>query len=506
MVKLIYGDIGSGKSEYILSCLEKDAREGVSAILIVPEQQTVAAERELLERLPASAQLNIEVLNFSRLANRVFRRTGGLIYNYASAGQRTLMRWRALCQCAPMLCEYHDRASSDRSLPATMLSISKELSSSGISPDGLELFCKDMPDSTLRRKLSDIATVSAAYRLLLSQSHADPTSDLDRLCEMLDTSARGYFSGMHVYLDSFYSLTGQEHAVLRRIMSEAECFSATVPLPHPTYRGIDTASIKNYSDKLRSDAAGFGGEVETVTLGENHRPSSQTLKLLTEKLWRMDEDIDTDELFKAQTAAEQLRGQIKGYLDQASKAQAEASELKREIFRLQQKLEGLSCIKLYLEQDDTVNLQKLEALSKNQGFNFTVQKMANTDWSESWKENYPPQPVGNQLLVLPYWLSDADTEGRLPVILDPGLTFGTGAHPSTQMVMEQMEQLQLQGKTCLDLGSGSGILSITGLRLGAKKAVGVDIDQKAENIANWDNAVRVWKEYSGFDPSQCGHW
>ena len=78
MVKLIYGDIGSGKSEYILSCLEKDAREGVSAILIVPEQQTVAAERELLERLPASAQLNIEVLNFSRLANRVFRRTGDL--------------------------------------------------------------------------------------------------------------------------------------------------------------------------------------------------------------------------------------------------------------------------------------------------------------------------------------------------------------------------------------------------------------------------------------------
>lgn len=291
MVKLIYGDIGSGKSEYILSCLEKDAREGVSAILIVPEQQTVAAERELLERLPASAQLNIEVLNFSRLANRVFRRTGGLIYNYASAGQRTLMMWRALCQCAPMLSEYHDRASSDRSLPATMLSISKELSSSGISPEELERFCKDMPDSTLRRKLSDIATVSAAYRLLLSQSHADPTSDLDRLCEMLDTSARGYFSGMHVYLDSFYSLTGQEHAVLRRIMSEAECFTATVPLPHPTYRGIDTASIKSYSDKLRSDAAGFGGEVETVTLGENHRPSSQTLKLLTEKLWQMDEDI-----------------------------------------------------------------------------------------------------------------------------------------------------------------------------------------------------------------------
>ena len=79
-----------------------------------------------------------------------------------------------------------------------------------------------------------------------------------------------------------------------------------------------------------------------------------------------------------------------------------------------------------------------------------------------------------------------DTEGRLPVILDPGLTFGTGAHPSTQMVMEEMEQLRPQH--CLDLGSGSGILSIAALRLGAASAVGVDIDPKAEDIARQNAA------------------
>ena len=150
---------------------------------------------------------------------------------------------------------------------------------------------------------------------------------------------------------------------------------------------------------------------------------------------------------------------------------------------LQEKLQGLSRITLYIEDTDKQSLQKLEALAKEHDFTLNIQKMEQTDWSESWKENYPPQPVGDRLLVLPYWLADSDTEGRLPVILDPGLTFGTGAHPSTQMVMEKMEQLSLQGKTCLDLGSGSGILSIAALRLGAKKAVGVDIDQKAEDIA-----------------------
>ena len=159
---------------------------------------------------------------------------------------------------------------------------------------------------------------------------------------------------------------------------------------------------------------------------------------------------------------------------------------------LQQKLQGLSKITLYLEQDDTTSLKKLKALAKAENFTLNIQKMAQTDWSESWKENYPPQPVGEKLLVLPYWLADMDTEGRLPVILDPGLTFGTGAHPSTQMVMEHMEALPLAGKTCLDLGSGSGILSITALRLGANMAVGVDIDQKAEDIAR-ENAA-----YNGF--------
>ena len=74
------------------------------------------------------------------------------------------------------------------------------------------------------------------------------------------------------------------------------------------------------------------------------------------------------------------------------------------------------------------------------------------------------------------------------MILDPGLTFGTGAHPSTQMVLEAMEERVKPGFRCLDLGSGSGILSIAALRLGAATAVGVDIDPKAEDIAR-ENAA-----------------
>ena len=159
---------------------------------------------------------------------------------------------------------------------------------------------------------------------------------------------------------------------------------------------------------------------------------------------------------------------------------------------LQKKLQGLSRIKLYLQETDSGNLAKLKAFTEKQGLSIHVSLLPETNWEESWKDNYPPQVVGKKLIVLPYWLAEKDESGRLPVILDPGLTFGTGAHPSTQMVMEFMEDYVTPGCHCLDLGSGSGILSIAALRLGAGSAIGMDIDPKAEDIAR-ENAA-----YNGF--------
>ncbi len=166
--------------------------------------------------------------------------------------------------------------------------------------------------------------------------------------------------------------------------------------------------------------------------------------------------------------------------------------------KLEEKLQGLSCIKLYLEESDQEGMDRLQAVVSKMRQNpalgtldMTVAPLPEEDWEEGWKDNYPPQPIGNRLVVLPYWNQDS-TDGRIPIILDPGLTFGTGAHPSTQMVLENMENIVTNGCHCLDLGSGSGILSIAALRLGAASATGVDIDAKAEDIAR-ENAL-----YNGF--------
>ena len=159
---------------------------------------------------------------------------------------------------------------------------------------------------------------------------------------------------------------------------------------------------------------------------------------------------------------------------------------------LQEKLQGLSHIKIYLEDTDASGMTRLEAKVSQLGLTMSVAPLAEVDWEESWKDNYPPQEVGESLVVLPYWLADTYEGERKPVILDPGLTFGTGAHPSTRMVIAAMEEVVKPGFRCLDLGSGSGILSLAALRLGAESAIGMDIDPKAETIAR-ENAA-----YNGF--------
>ena len=158
---------------------------------------------------------------------------------------------------------------------------------------------------------------------------------------------------------------------------------------------------------------------------------------------------------------------------------------------LQQKLQGLSHIKIYLEDTDTAGIARLEAAVSDLKLTMQAKALEETNWEESWKDNYPPQEIGEKIVILPYWLAGQEGD-RLPVILDPGLTFGTGAHPTTRMVVQTMEELVKPGFHCLDLGSGSGILSLTALRLGAESATGIDIDPKAEDIAR-ENAA-----YNGF--------
>ena len=97
------------------------------------------------------------------------------------------------------------------------------------------------------------------------------------------------------------------------------------------------------------------------------------------------------------------------------------------------------------------------------------------DWMASWKKNYHPIPIGKRLLVLPAWIAQEDFS-RVAVRIDPSMAFGTGTHPTTQLCLEMVEKYVQPGQSVIDVGCGSGILSIAALKMGAGKVLGVDID------------------------------
>lgn len=120
--------------------------------------------------------------------------------------------------------------------------------------------------------------------------------------------------------------------------------------------------------------------------------------------------------------------------------------------------------------------------------------LAEENWAEAWKQYYKPIPIGKRLLIQPAWLEPDNPDNRFIFLSNPGMSFGTGLHATTRMCLDMLEELDFKGKTVLDIGCGSGILSVCAMILGSESAVAVDIDPFAADIASrnaFDNAKKI---------------
>ncbi|MFH8135225.1 50S ribosomal protein L11 methyltransferase [Pantoea osteomyelitidis] len=122
------------------------------------------------------------------------------------------------------------------------------------------------------------------------------------------------------------------------------------------------------------------------------------------------------------------------------------------------------------------------------GFRHKIEQIEDKDWEREWMDNFHPMRFGERLWICPSW-RDVPDPNAVNVMLDPGLAFGTGTHPTTALCLAWLDGLDLVGKTVIDFGCGSGILAIAALKLGAAQAIGIDIDPQAIQ-ASRDNAER----------------
>ena len=158
---------------------------------------------------------------------------------------------------------------------------------------------------------------------------------------------------------------------------------------------------------------------------------------------------------------------------------------------------GKCRVTFYLPEDDggwhTLGQVRiaLAALKKQHGeyapLLLTMENVADEDWENNWKAFYKPMEIGECLLVVPEW-EQKEVPGRVKLILNPGLTFGTGSHATTRLCLTALDRLIRGGEKVLDLGCGSGILSIAALRLGAERAFACDVDPTCVNVA-YENAA-----------------
>ena len=140
------------------------------------------------------------------------------------------------------------------------------------------------------------------------------------------------------------------------------------------------------------------------------------------------------------------------------------------------------------DTDGEALLQHLRLLWQAELPAHELEQIEDQDWERSWMDNFHPMRFGQRLWIVPSWHAAPEPDA-VNLLLDPGLAFGTGTHPTTSLCLQWLDAQQLQGKTLIDFGCGSGILAIAGLLLGAEHAVGTDIDIQALE-ASRDNAQR----------------
>ncbi|MBR3998142.1 MAG: hypothetical protein IKI93_07340, partial [Clostridia bacterium] len=314
MINFITGRCGSGKSRMVSDSIVRQINSGSGDIvLIVPEQQTVVWETKMASLLPPSANLRLEITNFTRLANSVFREYGGLADNVVDDGTRALLIWRAMIAVWDQLRVYSsgknesEISREDKNIPHLLAAVD-ELKNSGISPSDAEAALRTLmrdkesdaaeTEGGLSSRLSDAVLVYSAYQSFLHEEYIDRGDLLDNLASAL--AENPYFKGKSVYIDSFFSLTRAEEKILSHIFRQADEVTVTFAcpsdgeektkirtdpdqlsmfgesgIPKKTVSADTTfAEIEKFRRTALGAAAKWGKPVRKISLGTNYRHAS----------------------------------------------------------------------------------------------------------------------------------------------------------------------------------------------------------------------------------------
>ena len=317
MLTLFEGGFASPMHEGLIDAIRASVGAHRRVYLIVPEQETVNAECEMSEVLPASAPLYFEVTNFTRFTNTAFREIGGISGEYCSPVSKSLIMWRTLTELMPMLGMTRGRRNISDGLVRKALSAVGEMQSLGISPEMLALSeGKDVGDGRLREKLSDLTLIYTLYTRLVGERFSDTMNDAAALTEMLSRDA-SFLLDTEIFIDGFTSFTEPQTRLIGEIMRHAPV-TVTLMLGRggEAYEYTELIRTKRRLTTL-ADAAGV--EKRLKKFGSRDMAANPVISEIGDLLWRSSGKIDNDSLqilkdkpetlriFRARTAYEEAR-------------------------------------------------------------------------------------------------------------------------------------------------------------------------------------------------------
>ena len=303
MLRLLIGPSGSGKTHRVLTELDTLTRQGQeNMIWLVPEQHSFESERALLRCLGPRRAVTVQVLSFSRLAERVFREVGGLAGRLLDEPTRALLMSRALEQVAAVaqdegrpLQGLSPRMAADSDYVTELTTLWEELRRCQVSTDALEqvaarLTEEDGEEALLTEKMTTLYRVFSAYEGLAADTGLDELNRLTRLAEALPDSTLP--EGATVFVDGFKGFTVQELAVLERLLPRCREMTVTLGMDAPATRpkGQDRSftlflPVAETAQQLRRLADSHGVPCRAEALTENHRTADTALQALEQGLY-----------------------------------------------------------------------------------------------------------------------------------------------------------------------------------------------------------------------------
>lgn len=328
MLRIIEGGFYSSAYEEVKKEIHALVKERKKVYLIVPEQQAVIAEKELLGELPEYAPLCFEVTNFTRLANTVYRNLGGISGEYADKGKEALIMWRTLTELSPFLSIITGNEINSGMVEKALSAVA-EMKSISATPEELASLAENesiKANARLIDKLNDISKIMTLYNRLVEEKYANAGDECEKLAEKLSLNP-DFFRECHMFVSGFTSFTEPQYKVLSELMKSSR-LSVHLVISKLTSDFFEFSEIKKTRERILHLADRAGIEKKLVRSEAKISGISPLLSEACSLLWRNFGKIDNDSL---QNPSEELR--IFEACDPYEECDFIASDIKRRLMR-----------------------------------------------------------------------------------------------------------------------------------------------------------------------------